>query len=86
VATILSQLLVRVRKHTDDYSFVGTSLLVLGTVFLGFARSYYLAGTFHARLQVALGEGAGAHGPVLCGLEPEIRMPRNHSLIKLSML
>lgn len=39
-----------VQKHTDDYFFAGMSLLVLGTVFLGFARSYYLAGALNARL------------------------------------
>jgi hypothetical protein len=42
------------RKRTDDYFFAGMSLLVLVTVFLGFARSYYLAGAFHARLPSAI--------------------------------
>src|SRR5277367_6304035 len=39
-----------VHKHTDDYFFAGMSLLVFGTVFLGFARSYYLVGALNARL------------------------------------
>jgi uncharacterized membrane protein YozB (DUF420 family) len=51
MATIVLKLL---RKRTDDYFFAGMSLLVLGTVFLGFARSYYLAGAFHARLPSAI--------------------------------
>jgi hypothetical protein len=38
------------RMRTDDYFFTGMSLLILGTVFLGFAHTYYLAGTVHARL------------------------------------
>jgi hypothetical protein len=53
MATSVSRPVVRLRKHTDDYFFAGMSLLVLGTVFLGFARSYYLAGTFRARLPSA---------------------------------
>jgi hypothetical protein len=39
-----------IRMRTDDYFFTAMSLLILGTVFLGFAHSYYLAGTVHARL------------------------------------
>jgi hypothetical protein len=37
------------RMRTDDYFFTAMSLLILGTVFLGFAHTYYLAGTVHAR-------------------------------------
>jgi hypothetical protein len=42
------------RRHTDDYFFASMSLLILGTVYMGFARSYYLAGTLHARLPSAI--------------------------------
>jgi hypothetical protein len=38
------------RMRTDDYFFTAMSLLILGTVFFGFAHTYYLAGTVHARL------------------------------------
>jgi hypothetical protein len=34
----------------DHYFFSGMALLMLATVFQGFARSYYLAGVFHAPL------------------------------------
>jgi len=34
----------------DRYFFPGMALLILGTVFLGFARSYFLAGLFRAPL------------------------------------
>jgi hypothetical protein len=54
MATIASQPAVRARRHTDDYFFAGMSLLVLGTVLLGFAHSYYLAGTIHAHLPSAI--------------------------------
>jgi hypothetical protein len=39
-----------VRKHADDYFFLSMALLILVFVFIGFARSYYLAGVFHAKL------------------------------------
>jgi len=39
-----------VRKHADDYFFLAVALLFLGMAFVGFARSYYLAGVFHAKL------------------------------------
>ncbi len=54
MAIIVSQPAVKLRRHTDDYFFAGMSLLVLGTVFLGFARSYFLAGTVHAHLPSAI--------------------------------
>ncbi|MGC1618132.1 MAG: hypothetical protein WA765_06535 [Candidatus Acidiferrum sp.] len=39
-----------VRKHADDYFFMSMALLILVFVFIGFARTYYLAGVFHAKL------------------------------------
>ncbi len=54
MATIVSRPVVKLRRHTDDYFFAGMSLLVLGTVFLGFARSYFLAGTVRAHLPSAV--------------------------------
>lgn len=35
------------RKRADDVFFVTAALLILATVFIGFARTYYLAGVFH---------------------------------------
>jgi hypothetical protein len=35
-----------VQKHRDDFFFSGMGLLILGTVFIGFARTYFLAGAF----------------------------------------
>ena len=37
-------------RRYDHYFFSGMALLMLATVFQGFARSYYLAGVFHAPL------------------------------------
>ena len=37
-------------RRYDHYFFSGMALLMLATVFEGFARSYYLAGVFHAPL------------------------------------
>lgn len=37
-------------RRYDHFFFSGMSLLILATVFLGFAHSYYLAGVFHAPL------------------------------------
>ena len=37
-------------RRYDHYFFSGMALLLLATVFLGFARTYYLAGVFHAPL------------------------------------
>jgi len=43
-----------VRQHPgrryDHYFFSGMAILILASVFLGFARTYYLAGTFRAPL------------------------------------
>jgi hypothetical protein len=38
------------RARRDDVFFCAMALVVLGTVFLGFGRSYYLAGVFHSHL------------------------------------
>src|SRR5580700_2501610 len=38
------------RARRDDVFFSAMALVILGIVFLGFARSYYLAGVFQARL------------------------------------
>src|SRR5947199_9040498 len=37
-------------RHFDNFFFSGMALLILATVFVGFARTYYLAGVFHAQL------------------------------------
>jgi FtsH-binding integral membrane protein len=37
-------------RRYDHYFFSGMALLLLASVFLGFARSYFLAGVFHAPL------------------------------------
>jgi hypothetical protein len=39
-----------VRARTDDVFFSAMALLILGSVLLGFGRSYYFAGVFHAPL------------------------------------
>jgi hypothetical protein len=36
--------------HFDDFFFPGMAVIILAAVFIGFARSYYLAGVFHAPL------------------------------------
>jgi hypothetical protein len=38
------------RKRADDLFFIFAAVLILLTVFIGFARTYYLAGIFHAHL------------------------------------
>jgi FtsH-binding integral membrane protein len=38
------------RRRVEHFFFSSMSLLMLATVFVGFARSYYLAGVFHAPL------------------------------------
>jgi|SRR5579862_202314 hypothetical protein len=43
-----------VHKRTDDIFFVAMALLVFGTVFYGFARTYFLAGLFRAQLPSAI--------------------------------
>jgi hypothetical protein len=40
----------RNRPGDDRYFFSGMAILLLGTVFLGFAKTYYLAGMFRATL------------------------------------
>ena len=40
----------RNRARDDRYFFLGMAILLLGTVFLGFAKTYYLAGLFRAAL------------------------------------
>src|SRR3989475_7028359 len=37
-------------RHFDNFFFSAMALLILATVFVGFARTYYLAGVFHAPL------------------------------------
>src|SRR5258708_31260007 len=37
-------------KRLDRYFFPAMAILMLGTIFLGFARTYYLAGVFKAPL------------------------------------
>src|ERR1700704_7184729 len=37
-------------RRLDRYFFPGMAILMLGTIFLGFARTYYLAGVFKAPL------------------------------------
>src|SRR6478752_4986772 len=41
---------VGARRRTDRYFFAGMALLILGSVFLGFAKTYFLAGVFNAPL------------------------------------
>jgi hypothetical protein len=48
-STLTSTSLASRARH-DDVFFSAMALLLLGTVLLGFGRSYYLAGVFHARL------------------------------------
>jgi hypothetical protein len=43
-----------VKTRVDDYFFAAMSVVILGTVVLGFARTYYLAGTFRAPLPSVL--------------------------------
>lgn len=49
-----------IRKHTDDFFFASMAVLILLTVFIGFARSYFLAGVFHAHLPSQLVHFHGA--------------------------
>src|SRR3989475_3346443 len=37
-------------RHFDNFFFSAMALLILATVFVGFARTYYLAGVFQAPL------------------------------------
>jgi FtsH-binding integral membrane protein len=59
MATVVASSTVRVRtglpgRKYDHVFFPGMAVLLLGSVFLGFAHSYYLAGMFHARLPSAI--------------------------------
>ena len=54
MGTLSAQPVIRSKKRDDDYFFASISLLILAAVFLGFARSYYLAGTIHAHLPSAI--------------------------------
>ena len=38
------------RLRFDNFFFPGMAVVILATVFIGFARSYYLAGVFRAPL------------------------------------
>ena len=49
-----------IRKRMDDFFFASMAGLILLTVFIGFARTYYLAGVFHARLPSLLVHFHGA--------------------------
>src|SRR5271169_6328357 len=48
------------RKRTEDSFFASMAGLILLTVFIGFARTYYLAGVFHAHLPSLLVHFHGA--------------------------
>jgi len=49
-ATLPSTSAPAVRARTDDVFFCAMALLILSSVLLGFGRSYYFAGVFHAPL------------------------------------
>jgi hypothetical protein len=49
-----------IRKRMDDFFFASMAGLILLTVFIGFARTYYLAGMFHAPLPSLLVHVHGA--------------------------
>jgi hypothetical protein len=48
------------RKRADDFFFIFAAVLILLAVFIGFARTYYLAGVFHAHLPSLLVHFHGA--------------------------
>lgn len=48
------------RKRADDLFFIFAAVLILLTVFIGFARTYYLAGVFHAKSPSLLVHSHGA--------------------------
>lgn len=59
MATAVATSAVKVRvavpgRKYDHVFFSGMAVLLLGSVFLGFAHSYYLAGMFHASLPSAI--------------------------------
>ncbi|HLV93989.1 MAG TPA: hypothetical protein VKS44_02260 [Candidatus Acidoferrales bacterium] len=45
---------IRAGGRSDDFFFSGMALLLLATVFVGFARTYSLAGVFRAPLPAAI--------------------------------
>src|SRR5437016_12961973 len=49
-------------RHFDNFFFSGMALLILDTVFVGFARTYFLAGVFRAPLPSVI---IHIHGAVL---------------------
>jgi hypothetical protein len=49
-----------IRKRMDDFFLASMAGLILLTVFIGFARTYYLAGAFHAHLPSLLVHFHGA--------------------------
>ncbi len=49
-----------IRKRMDDFFFGSMAGLILLTVFIGFARTHYLAGVFHAHLPSLLVHFHGA--------------------------
>ncbi len=51
----------RRKIRADDLYFGAMVLLIVGTVFLGFARTYYLAGIYHTQVRNLL---IGVHGAV----------------------
>ena len=48
-------------RHVDDQFFLAMGIFILGTVFLGFARTFYLAGIYHTHLPNRL---IAVHGTV----------------------
>lgn len=49
-----------VRRSAEDYFFLAMALLLFAAVFIGFARTYYLAGLFRAELPSAVVHVHGA--------------------------
>lgn len=50
-------------RRYDRLFFSGMALIILGTVFAGFARPYYLAGVFNAPLPSLIIHFHGRHFP-----------------------
>ena len=51
---------IRPRRRADDLFFGAMALFIVGSVFLGFARTYYLAGIYHAHVRSLLIQVHGA--------------------------
>jgi hypothetical protein len=65
-----------VRARTDDVFFSAMALLILGSVLLGFGRSYYFAGVFHAPLPNPLVHGIRTiHSRIQSGWPGDIEWP-----------